>query len=336
MKKRLFVTGPVHEDVVAAASERYVVQLAYGPDAVPLAEALPTMDAFLMRGDLLDRAAIGRAPRLQIVARHGVGVNNVDVDAATEAGIWVTNTPGQNSTAVAEHAFALLLSLARQLSLAVPAVAGGEWAAAKARLVGFELRGKALGLVGFGNIAQHLVPIAKGFGMRVAAYDPFVAPEVMAELGVDAVSLDELLGDADVVSLHLPLTPETTGLLDDTRLRLMKTSAFLLNTARGGLVDEDALLRRVDDGSLAGAALDVIAAEQHDMDEPLRHAPVGLTTHPRILVTPHVGGQTVDSMRNVGMAALACIDEALSGARPQFAVNEPAEPRSYRVSDASG
>ena len=322
MKTRLFISGPVHEDVVAAASEQYEVQLGYGPDAVPLVDVLPTVDAILMRGGVMDRERIERAPRLRIIARHGVGVNTVDVDAAAHAGIWVTNTPGQNSTAVAEHAFALMLSLARKLSQASAAVAAGHWGSAKESLVGVELRGKSLGLVGFGNIAQTIVPIARGFGMQLAAYDPFVAPSVMAEHGVRALDLEALLGESDVVSLHLPLTPETEGLIDEHRLGLMKASAFLINTARGGLVDEQALLDRIVDGRLAGAALDAVAAEQLDMDDPLRSTPPGLTAQDRLLITPHIGGQTVDSLRNVGMAALACIEQALSGARPTFAVND--------------
>lgn len=319
---QVYINGPVHDDVVAAASKRYQVHLGFGPDAVPLDEVLPTVDAILMRGDVMDRERIGRAPRLRIIARHGVGVNNVDVQAAADAGIWVTNTPGQNSTAVAEHAVALLLSLARKIGEASAAVAAGRWGSAKADLVGVELRGKSLGLVGFGNIAQKVVPIARGFGMQVAAYDPFVPASVMAEHEVRALPLEELLRESDVVSLHLPLTPETDGLIGADQLDAMKASAFLVNTARGGLVDEQALLERIVDGRLAGAALDVLAAEQLDMEEPLRSSPPGLTAHDRLVITPHVGGQTVDSLRNVGMAALDCIEEALTGVRPTFAVNE--------------
>ena len=317
MKKRLFITGPVHDDVVEAASERYEVQLAYGPDAVPLADALPTMDAFLMRGDLLDRAAIARAPRLQIVARHGVGVNNVDVEAATEAGIWVTNTPGQNSTAVAEHAFALLLALARQVTQAVSAVTDGEWSTAKARLVGVELRGKTLGLIGFGDIARRVAPIAQGFGMHVIAYDPFVPPQVMGEHEVSAAQLEDLLAASDVVSLHLPLNEQTNGLLDARRLGLASDRGlYVVNTARGGLVDLDALLDGLDAGLVRGAALDVLPEEPPPASHPI-------LTHERVVVTPHAAWYSQQAAADLRRLTAENVVTLHRTGRPRTAVNDP-------------
>jgi D-3-phosphoglycerate dehydrogenase len=258
-------------------------------------------DAILTRQGPVNAAAMAASSRLRVVARHGVGVDDVDITAATARGILVTRAPGSNTVAVAEHTMAMILALAKDLRPLGAAIASGRWREPAARVR--DLAGMRLGLLGIGGIAQAVVPMAQAFGMRVSAYSPSgtTLPGLHA-----CAAMDDLLADNDVVSVHCPLTPQTFHLIDSAALARMPKGSFLINTARGGIVDEVALAEALDRGHLAGAALDVFEGEPPVADHPLR-------THPLVICTPHISGVTQGSMVNMGVMAAECIAWALTG-----------------------
>ena len=314
----VFISSPVHPSVIRDAETLGKVLLGYGPDAVRYEAVSTTVDAVLLRSGSFGDDMMAASPRLRIVARHGVGTDTVDIPAASRRGIWVTNTPGGNSRAVAEHVFALLLSLARKLPVASAQTQGGIWSERRAELNGIELMGRTLGLVGQGSIGTEVADIACALGMTVLVTDP----------GLDqsqphVVPLDQLLTEADVVSLHLPLLPSTRGIINETAIAKMKDGAILINTGRGGLVDEDALASALRSGKLGGAGLDVLDAENIDMVAPLPHNHLPIGDLPNLIVTPHVAGQTDEALLQVGLTALADITAVLRGERPRFCVNQP-------------
>jgi D-3-phosphoglycerate dehydrogenase / 2-oxoglutarate reductase len=317
------VTNPVADEIVARLSRTHEVTLGYGPDARSWDSVAPTVEAALVRAETIDGDRIRSAPRLRIVARHGVGTDNVDLAAAAACGVVVTTTPGANARAVAEHTFALMLEVARRTSVAAARVRAGVWSEGKTDLVGRELHGRTLLLVGGGGIPRLVAPIAAAFGMTVLVADPYLDADAAAGFGATLVELDAGLRAADVVSLHVPLTDETEHLLDAARLDLLRPAAIVVNTSRGGIVDERALLERLRDGRLAGAGLDVIEAERVDMNDPLPHSATDLAA-PGLVVTPHIAGQTEESLRQVGLLAVESIEAALAGETPPRAVRLPA------------
>ena len=234
-------------------------------DPQALAEALADADAVLVRSATkVPAAAIANAGNLKVIGRAGAGVDTIDVEAATARGIAVMNAPDGNTLAAAEHAISLLFALARHIPRADAGMKAGEWP--KAGLTGFELEGKKLGVIGLGRIGGTVARKAQGIGMEVAAHDPFLPAAVAGKGSVPLKTLDELLAWADIVTLHIPRTKETTNLLSETRMRAMKPGAYIINAARGGLVDEAALLRLLDEGHLNGAALDTFATEPLQSD----------------------------------------------------------------------
>ena len=256
-------------------------------------------DAILCRQGAIGPAVLDASPRLRIVARHGVGVDQVDLAAAAARGILVTRAPGSNTGAVAEHTMALILALAKQLRPLGAALAAGGWrdAAPPVR----DVAGLRLGLVGFGAIGRTVARLAEAFGMDVASTDP-------ASAGVAAgLLLADLLARSDVLSLHCPYTPANHHLIDAAALAALPPGAFVVNTARGGLIDEAALLAALDSGALAGAALDVFEAE------PLRPGST-LRNHPRLIATPHVAGTSPAALETMGRMAAECIVAVLTGA----------------------
>lgn len=273
------------------------------PAIATLARALRA-DAILCRQGQVDARVMAAAPSLKIIARHGVGVDEVDVAAARARGIMVTNAPGSNSAAVAEHALALILALVKQLKPLGAAVAQGGWRDG-ANAPG-DLAGKRLGLVGFGAIGQAVARLALAFGVVVSAFDPTASPTVLPEVR-RAAGLADLLGDSDILSLHCPLTPVTHHLIDAAALAALPSGAFVVNTARGGLIDEAALRAALDAGHLGGAALDVFESEPPSSSEPLRD-------HPRVLITPHAAGTTPGALERMGVMAAECIAARLTGA----------------------
>ena len=258
--------------------------------------------AILSRQGPVTAAAMDAAPGLRVVARHGVGVDDVDVAEAQRRGIVVTRAPGSNTQAVAEHTMALLLALAKDLPLLSAQVAGGAWRKAETKVR--DVAGLRLGLVGCGAIGQAVARLAAAFGMSVAAYDPAALPD---KVGIEAVaSLHALLVRSDVLSLHVPLLPTTRHLIGAAELAALPRGAIVLNTARGGLIDEAALLAALEAGHLAGAGLDVFEDEPPPGDHPLRR-------HPRVICTPHVAGVTDGSLVNMGVMAAECIVAVLRG-----------------------
>jgi D-3-phosphoglycerate dehydrogenase / 2-oxoglutarate reductase len=291
------------------------------PSEQVLADACQDAEAILARLGVVTARVIAAAKRLRIIARHGAGSDGVDLAAATARGIVVTTTGPANAGAVAEYTFALLLALLRRVTQADGGMRAGLWS--RDPLVGEALEGKTLGIVGFGAVGGRVARVAAAFGMQVIAAvgrGPDVAPKP-----VPVLSLLEVLEAADVVSLHARLMPETHGMIDARAIAAMRPGAVLVNTARGELVDEAALITALQSGHLAGAALDTYAIEPLAADSPLR----GLAN---VVLSPHVAGQTKGAVLQVGLAAAQAILDELAGRRPRFVVNPAAyAARSSRV-----
>ena len=276
-------------------------------DPAALATALDGVDALLVRSATSVTAdAIEHASALRVIGRAGAGVDTIDVDAATDRGIAVMNAPDGNTLAAAEHALSLLFALARHVPRADAGMKAGQWP--KAGLTGFELEGKKLGVIGLGRIGGTVARKARALGMEVAAYDPFLPPAAAGHGSLPLMTLDALLQWADVVTLHIPRTKDTTHLLNAQTLARMKPGAYLINAARGGLVDESALLEALDSGHLAGAALDTFATEPLPADSPLR-------THANLVLTPHLGASTSEAQQAVSkILARQVLDYFATGA----------------------
>ena len=283
-----------------------------GADRFALLPALADADAVLVRSATrIDAEALAAAPRLSVVARAGIGLDNVDVAAATARGVLVVNAPAANIVSAAEHAVALLLAVARHLPAADAALKSGEWK--RSRFTGVEVAGKTVGVVGLGRIGLLVAQRLSAFGTRLLAYDPYVQPARAAQLGVRLVDLDELLAESDFVTIHLPKTPDTVGLIGARELALAKPGVRIVNAARGGLVDEEALADALRSGQVGGAGLDVFATEP-TTDSPL----FGL---PGVVVTPHLGASTVEAQDKAGLAVARSVRLALQGEFVPDAVN---------------
>lgn len=317
----IYISDPIHPDVLTDIQATANVHLGFGPSKVDYLSVSDTIDGVILRAENFTREIIEASPRLKIIARHGVGTNNVDIDAASEHGVWVTTTPGANSNAVAEHVFALLLTEARKVCTAADRVRAGNWSENKADLIGFELSGRTIGVIGFGAIGKRVAAIAKGFGMRILASDPVATTTEAAVAGADLVELDTLYDGSDIITLHAPLLPGTRHMISARELGLMKNTAVLINTSRGGLIDEDALVDALTEGQIAGAVLDVLEAESIDMKDPLAHTRVPLWEVPNLLVTPHIAGQTQEAFLEAGTKSWAEVQAVLAGGTPAFPVN---------------
>jgi D-3-phosphoglycerate dehydrogenase len=284
-----------------------------------LAEALRAHDGMVVRsavkvtGPVLDRCADRPGWRLRAIARAGVGVDNIDLDAATRLGVAVMNSASATTITTAEHTFALMIALARNIPWAHATMAGGGWD--RSRFVGSQLHGRTLGVVGLGRIGSGLAERALAFGMKVRAYDPFINAETALDGRVGLCgSFEELLDDADIVSFHVPKTGQTTAMLDRDAFANAKPGLLVVNASRGGIVDEAALLEALDDGRCAGAALDVYDPEPLREDSPLRG-------HPRILTTPHLGASTSEAQEAVAVEACRALVTYLRGQGMIGAVN---------------
>ncbi|MFJ8002447.1 NAD(P)-dependent oxidoreductase [Streptomyces sp. NPDC096310] len=288
----VWIPRPVHDDALARLRPYAEVRPGYGAEGATFDEVHERVAAILLRTERVDGAMLRRAPRLRIVARHGVGLDTVDVDTARELGITVTTTPTANSRSVAEHAVALLLAVRRGIGIAVR-----DEGDTRAAIQGRELGGAVLGLVGFGRIAREVATIAgRGFGMRVLAHDPMVPASVMTDAGVEPVDLPTLLSLAENLSLHVPLVEGTRGLIGLPELLALPGGAVVVNTSRGGILDESALLTAVRRGHLAGAGLDVTTVEPLPSDHPLRD-------EASVVITPHTGAQTAQALRRMATEA---------------------------------
>lgn len=299
----------IHEDGLALFREAGWDVVVSDPikDPAALADAIKGVDAILVRSATkVPAEALADAAQLRVIGRAGAGVDTIDVDAATERGIAVMNAPDGNTLAAAEHAISLLFALARHIPRADAGMKAGQWP--KNGLTGFELEGKKLGVIGLGRIGGTVARKAQGIGMEVAAHDPFLPASAAGKGSVPLKTLEELLAWADIVTLHIPRTKETTNLLSEASMRSMKKGAYLINAARGGLVDEAALLALVEEGHIAGAALDTFVTEPLPADSPLRD-------NPKLILTPHLGASTSEAQQAVStILARQIIDFVATGA----------------------
>lgn len=255
---------------------------------------------------------IARADNLRVIGRAGVGVDNVDTKAATEKGVIVMNTPGGNTTSTAEHTVSMLLSLARKIPMAYASMKEGKWD--KKAFMGVELFGKTLGIMGLGRIGQLVVQRLKAFDMDVLGYDPFISEERMRQLGVEACSVDEICERADFITVHTPLTPETRDLINSERISKMKQTVRIVNCARGGIVNEEALLEALKSGRIAGAALDVFSDEPLAEDHPYRQLD-------NIVITPHIAASTTEAQENVAIQVAHQVADLLNDGQIRNALN---------------
>jgi D-3-phosphoglycerate dehydrogenase / 2-oxoglutarate reductase len=308
----------VTEEIAAGGVDllrgEFQVDVELNPPPAELAERIGAYDALIVRSATsVSAGLLERAGRLKVIGRAGTGVDNVDVAAATRRGIIVANAPGSNMVAAAEHTLGLLLAIARNIPQAHAALVEGRWD--RKRFGGVELADKVLGVVGFGRIGQLVAARAKAFGMRVCVSDPFVSADRCRELGVTSATLENLLLQADFVTLHAPLTPETRHLINAERIALMKRGARIVNAARGGLVDIDALADALRSGHVAGAALDVFPSEPYTSG--------AILELPNVVVTPHLGASTQEAQDRAGLIVAEQVAAALRGTIVTNAVNIP-------------
>jgi D-3-phosphoglycerate dehydrogenase / 2-oxoglutarate reductase len=311
---RILVAELIAPEGVALLREQHEVDERPGLTRDQLCGILADYDALVVRSQVhVDAGVVAAGTRLQVIGRAGVGVDNVDLEAATRAGITVVNAPTGNTIAAAEHTLALLYGVARKIAAADASVRRGEWK--RAEFTGLELRGRTLGIVGLGKIGQAIAARARAMEMIVLATDPYVTAEQAAHHGVDLVRFDDLLARSDVVSVHVPLTRATRGLVGAAQLARMKPGAILLNVARGGVVDEAAVAAALADGRLAGAGIDVF---EH---EPPTGSP--LLEAPNTLLTPHLGASTAEAQVAVAEEVADQVLDVLAGRSARYAVNAP-------------
>ncbi|MFQ6019778.1 MAG: phosphoglycerate dehydrogenase [Dehalococcoidia bacterium] len=318
MAHRILVCDPIAADGIEAlerAGAQVDVRLGLSPKA--LREAIDDYAAIIVRSETKVTAEVIRAAKkLQVIGRAGIGVDNIDLEAATEKGLVVVNAPTGNIVSAAEHTLGLMLALARNIPQADATLKQGQWD--RRRFMGSELRGKTLGIIGLGQVGSEVARGGRALEMRVIAHDPFVIEERARVLAVELVPLEELLRQSDFISVHTGLTEGTLGLLGEAELALMKPTARIINTARGGIVDEGALAKAIEEGRIAGAALDVFDNEP-------------VTTHPlfasdKVIVTPHLGASTAEAQERVALDVAEQVMSVLKGEPARYAVNAPLIP----------
>ena len=311
-KPVVLIADKLAESTVAALGDRVEVRWVDGPDRPKLLEAVKDADAILVRSaTTVDAEVISAAPKLKIIARAGVGLDNVDVEAATAAGVLVVNAPTSNIHSAAEHALALMLAAARQIPAADATLKEHTWK--RSSFNGTEIYGKTVGVVGLGRIGQLVAQRLAAFGTHVIAYDPYVPPARAAQLGIELLPLDDVLARADFISVHLPKTKETAGLLGKDALAKTKPGVIIVNAARGGLIDEQALADAITSGHVRAAGLDVFATE------PCTDSP--LFDLPEVVVTPHLGASTSEAQDRAGTDVAESVKLALAGEFVPDAVN---------------
>ncbi|MBF4576892.1 phosphoglycerate dehydrogenase [Frondihabitans sp. VKM Ac-2883] len=297
---------------VDALGPDFDVRTVDGTDRPALLSALSDANAILVRSATkVDAEAIAAAPNLQVVARAGVGLDNVDIKAATNAGVMVVNAPTSNIISAAELTVGHILSLARHIPAAHSALAQGQWK--RSKYTGVELFEKTVGIIGLGRIGALITARLQAFGMNVVAFDPYITPTRAQQLGVTLLTLDELLETSDFITIHMPKTPETTGMISTEQLAKMKPTAFIVNVARGGLIDEEALYEALTSDTIAGAGLDVFVSEP-----PTNHDLLGLDN---VIVTPHLGASTDEAQEKAGVSVARSVRLALGGELVPDAVN---------------
>jgi len=315
MKKKILIVQPIHERGVQVFDDRFDVRVASDPSVATVIREIKGVEGVVVRTAPFPREIIEAADALKVIGRHGVGVDNIDLKAATEKGVIIVNTPNANATSVAEHTLTVIGALAKQMTVYNKEMRAGQWEIRNSyRAV--DLDGKTLGLVGIGRVGSLVArKAAAAFNMKVIAFDPYVAPEKAREIDITLVAAsDDIFRQADVVSLHTPLTPETRGFVNAARLRLMKPTAFLVNFSRGEVIDEKALYEALKSGVIAGAAIDV-----YDPEPPLEGNP--LFELDNIILSPHSAALTQECVIRMATGAAEGVVEVLSGKQPQFVVN---------------
>ncbi len=315
MKQKILIVQPIHERGVRVFDERFDVRVASDPSVATVLKEIRGVAGVVVRTAPFPGEIIEAADALKVIGRHGVGVDNIDVKAATEKGIVVVYTPNANATSVAEHTITAIGALAKRAVSYDRATREGRWEIRNSYKA-VDLDGKILGLVGIGRIGSMVARrAAAAYNMKVIAFDPYIRPETADRLGVSILArMDDVFGQADVVSLHTPLTPETRGLVNEAKLRLMKPTSFLINFSRGEVVDEKALCMALRSGVIAAAAIDV-----YDPEPPLRDNP--LFALENILLSPHSAALTEECVIRMATGAAEGIVDVLSGKKPQYIVN---------------
>ncbi len=315
---RVLVTEPIHENGLILLRRHFTVIEANTRDEQALCELVGDCAGLLVRTAGISARVIAAGTALRCIAKHGVGVDNIDLEAATNRGIRVVNAPFSNCNAVAEHALGFMLALLRRTASADKAVREGTYAALRAGLSLGELTGKTVGLVGFGRIPQRLTELLGPFRVSILAYDPYASDQVFLDAGVRrCASLRELLERSDIVSVHVPLSDASRHLLNRDSLACLKPGAFLVDTARGGIVDEAAVVEALEHGTLAGAAFDVFEQEPPAADNPL-------LTCEKTLLSPHSAALTAEALENMAVQAAENLVAVLQGKEPSSCVNRAA------------
>lgn len=314
-RPRILIADPVAPEGIELLRAIGEVEVKTGQAADALVASIENYDALVVRSETkVTRAILEAGTRLQVVGRAGVGVDNIDLEAATERGVIVVNAPQGNTIAAAEHTIALLMALARHIPQADASMRAGKWD--RKTYVGTEVRGKTLGVIGLGPIGSEVARRGVGLDMRVLAHDPYVAEERVRSLGAEPADFETLISVADFISVHVPMTAATRGMISTDQIARMKEGVRLLNVARGGIIDEAALAEAVKAGKVAGAAVDVFTAEPIDPQNPL-------LGDPRIITTPHLGASTAEAQERVAVDVAEQIVDVLGGRPARYAVNAP-------------
>jgi D-3-phosphoglycerate dehydrogenase len=315
---KVLVSDPIAQDGIDVLAPHAQVDVRLGLPAEELVAAIGEYDALIVRSETKVTAEVIEAgKKLQVIGRAGVGVDNIDLQAATRRGIIVVNAPLGNTISAAEHTIGLMLALARHIPAASASLREGRWE--RKRFLGVEVRGKTMGVVGLGQVGSEVARRARGLEMHVLGYDPFVSGERAQVLGVEMVSFEDLLKQADFITLHTTLTPDTRHLIGERQLKLVKPSARIINTARGQLIDEQALCQAIEEGRVAGAAVDVFSQEPPPADSLL-------LKNDRVLVTPHLGASTAEAQERVAIDVAEQVISVLKGQPALYAVNAPLIP----------
>jgi D-3-phosphoglycerate dehydrogenase len=317
---KILVSDKVSNEGVKILQQTHEVDVRHGLSPEELIEAIPQYDALVVRSETkVRRAVIEAATNLKVIGRAGVGVDNIDIQAATEKGIMVINAPDGNTIAAAELTMAMMLALARNVPQAHRSMKEGKWE--RSKFMGAEMQGKTLGIIGLGRIGTGVVKRALAFDMKVMAFDPFITEEKALDLGIELAELDRIYAQSDFITLHTPLTPETKHILNDDAFAKMKKGIRIVQCARGGLIDEKALFKAIQEGIVAGAAIDVFEKEPVTLENPL-------LTLDNVIVTPHLGASTKEAQVGVAVDVAAGVLAALNGEPVSTAVNMPPVPQS--------
>jgi len=311
---KILVASEIHDEVIDLVKDRAEIEVIGEVSEDELAEKVKDAEGLIVRSKpKVTRKVIENGKKLRVIARAGVGVDNIDVAAATEKGIIVVNAPEATTTTVAEHTFALLLALARKIPQADASTKSGKWE--KSRFMGTEVRGKTIGIIGLGRIGSRVAEFAKAFGMSVLAYDPYISEERAGSLGIKLSELDRLIKTSDYITIHVPKTEKTSKLIGDKELKMMKKTACIINCARGGIVDEKALYSALSNHQIAAAALDVFESEP-PKDSPLLRLE-------NVIVTPHLGASTEEAQKSAGFIVMQDVLAVLENRMPKNVVNMP-------------